>query len=233
MEHTTGGDYVVSVDNISFAYNKKSPLFDNFSLNIARKKITAVLGHNGAGKTTLLRLLGKLVEPSKGSIQWNLLPQEKIYLMPEGLGLYPRLSGYENIRLRLLSFNKKADKDTVLSVLRTVNLEDHEKKPAGRYSAGMKRRLSLACSLLASPSLLLLDEPLTGIDPVSQRIMINLIGGSINENPAMVIVTHDIHLVKEICGCFAIIRDGKNVYGSDDKNEIANIEDIYFKYAGN
>jgi len=84
---------VVEIDNIQYSYDRKNTVLMDFSLNIRRGGIIAILGHNGAGKTTLLRLLGKLIAPKKGIIKWNLLPNEKIGYMPEGLGLYPKLSG--------------------------------------------------------------------------------------------------------------------------------------------
>jgi len=90
---------IVDIDTIQYSYDKKNIVLSDFSLNIRRGGITAILGHNGAGKTTLLRLLGKLITPNAGIIKWNLLPHEKIGYMPEGLGLYPRLSGYENMKL--------------------------------------------------------------------------------------------------------------------------------------
>jgi ABC-type multidrug transport system ATPase subunit len=79
----------------------------DFSLKIKSDIILAILGHNGAGKTTLLRLLGKLIKPNHGNIQWNLSTNEKIGYMPEGLGLYPRLSGYQNMRLQFLSSDRE------------------------------------------------------------------------------------------------------------------------------
>ena len=166
---------VVEIDTIQYSYDKKNIVLSDFSLNIRRGGITAILGHNGAGKTTLLRLLGKLITPNAGIIKWNLLPHEKIGYMPEGLGLYPRLSGYENMKLQFLSAHKNPDKEMILSILNKIDLGEHAKKLTGYYSTGMKRRLSLACTLVTAPELLLMDEPFLGIDPVSQKIMIDLI----------------------------------------------------------
>jgi len=161
---------IIEIENIQYSYDKKNTVLMDFSLNIKRGGIIAILGHNGAGKTTLLRLLGKLIEPKEGFIKWNLLPNEKIGYMPEGLGLYPRLSGYENMKLQFLSTNKNPDKEMLLSILNKIDLGEHIKKSVGYYSTGMKRRLSLACALVTTPELLLMDEPFLGIDPVSQKI---------------------------------------------------------------
>jgi len=223
---------VVEIDNIQYSYDRKNIILTNFSLNIARGGITAILGHNGAGKTTLLRLLGKLISPNAGNIKWNLSPNEKIGYMPEGLGLYPKLSGYENIKLQFLSANKNPDKEMILSILNKIDLLEHAKKLTGYYSTGMKRRLSLACALVTTPEFLLMDEPFLGIDPVSQKIMIDLIHEYKEKNSTAVITTHDLNLVKNICDSFVIIQNGKVVYISAENEDINNIEQIYFQYAG-
>jgi ABC-2 type transport system ATP-binding protein len=222
---------IVEINNIQYSYDRKNDVLKDFSLRIKRGGITAMLGHNVAGKTTLLRLLGKLIIPNKGNITWNLLPNEKIGYMPEGLGLYPRLSGYENIKLQLLSANKKQDKETIFSILNKIDLQEHTKKLAGYYLTGMKKRLSLACSLITKSELLLLDEPFLGIDPVSQKIMIELLDEYKKQNSTAVITTHDLNLVKIICNSFVIIKNGKVVYTSVENEDINNIENIYFQYA--
>lgn len=223
---------LVEIDNIQFSYNRKNMILTDFSLKIKRRSTTAILGHNGAGKTTLLRLFGKLIAPNTGNIAWDLLPTGKIGYMPEGLGLYPRLSGYENMRLQFLSTGKEPDKEMILSVLNKIDLSGHANKLTGYYSTGMKRRLSLACTLITTPDLLLLDEPFMGIDPVSQKIMIDLMNGYKSDNSTTVITTHDLNLVKNICDNFVIIQSGKVVYISTENDDISNIETIYFQYAG-
>ncbi|WP_461254961.1 ABC transporter ATP-binding protein [Treponema sp. R80B11-R83G3] len=223
---------IIEINNVQYSYDKKNTVLMDFFLNIKRGGIIAILGHNGAGKTTLLRLLGKLIAPQKGIIKWNLLPTEKIGYMPEGLGLYPKLSGYENMKLQFLSANKNPDKEIILSLLNKIDLGEHTKKLTGYYSTGMKRRLSLACTLVTTPELLLMDEPFLGIDPVSQKIMIGLIHEYKGKYSTAVITTHDLNLVKNICDSFVIIQNGKVVYISAENEDINNIEKIYFQYAG-
>ena len=223
---------VLEIENIQYSYDRKKMVLTDFSLKIKRGGIVAILGHNGAGKTTLLRLIGKLIQPYKGSIQWNLISDKKIGYMPEGLGLYPMLSGYENMKLQFLSANKKPDKEIIVSILNRIELGEHTKKITGYYSTGMKRRLSLACTLVTTPELLLMDEPFLGIDPVSQKIMIDLMHKYKERNSTTIITTHDLNLVKNICNSFVIIQNGKPVYTSDGNEDINNIEQIYFQYAG-
>jgi ABC-2 type transport system ATP-binding protein len=223
---------VIEIENIQYSYDKKTTILSDFSLKINRGSMFAILGHNGAGKTTLLRILGKLIKPTTGNIEWNLLPNEKIGYMPEGLGLYPQLSGYENLKLQLLSANKKSDKEIISSILDKIDLGEHSKKLTGYYSTGMKRRLSLACTLVTTPELMLIDEPFMGIDPVSQKIMIDLIHENKKHYSTAIITTNDLNLVKNVCSSFAIIKNGKVVYISLKKEDLSNIEQIYFKYTG-
>jgi ABC-2 type transport system ATP-binding protein len=222
---------IIEIDNIQYSYSKKNTVLMDFALKIKRGGITAILGHNGAGKTTLLRLLGKLITPNTGIIKWNLLPNEKIGYMPEGLGLYPRLSGYENMKLQFLSANQQPDKEIILSILNKIDLGEHTEKLTGYYSTGMKRRLSLACTLVTTPELLLMDEPFLGIDPVSQKIMIGLIHEYKKQYSTVIITTNDLNLVKSICDSFVIIQNGKAVYTSVENEDINNIETVYFQYA--
>jgi ABC-2 type transport system ATP-binding protein len=150
--------------------------------------------------------------------------------MPEGLGLYPRLSGYQNMELQFLSVNKKPDKEILWSIINRIDLGEHTKNLTGYYSTGMKRRMSLACALITTPRLVLMDEPFMGIDPVSQKIMIDLIH-EYKEQNTIIITTHDLNLVKNICDSFVIIQNGNVVYTSVRDEDINNVEKIYFQYA--
>jgi ABC-type multidrug transport system ATPase subunit len=87
----------------------------------------------------------------------------------------------------------------ILSIIKKIGLEEHAKKSVGYYSTGMKRRLSLACALVTTPQLLLMDEPFMGIDPVSQKTMIDLIHEYKEQNSTIIITTHDLNLVKNVC----------------------------------
>jgi ABC-2 type transport system ATP-binding protein len=136
------------------------------------------------------------------------------------------------MKLQFLSANKKPDKELILSILNKIDLGEQTKKLTGYYSTGMKRRLSLACTLVTTPELLLMDEPFMGIDPVSQKIMIDLIREYKEQNSTVVITTHDLNLVKNICDNFVIIQNGKVVYISAENEDINNLETIYFQYAG-
>ena len=223
---------IVFLNNIEYGYNKKSTVLKNLFFEIKRGRILGILGHNGAGKTTLLRLLGHLIYPERGSISWAMSDEEKIGIMPEGLGLYPKLTGYDNLKLILLGAQKVADKKSIMEILKDIGLEKYSRKLVGYWSMGMKRRLALTQALLSCPNLLLLDEPFTGIDPLSRKIMVEKMRIALTPMTSIVFTSHDLHLVKEVCNSIIIIRDGEVVFKTEKTHTISDIESIYFEYAG-
>jgi len=223
---------IVFLQNVSFSYSKKMQVLQQINLTINRGEIIGILGHNGAGKTTLLRLLGKLINPAKGKISWAMAETEKLAYLPEGLGLYPKISGYDNLKLRILLNNKNADADTINSILDNIGLKERAQEPIGNWSTGMKRRLALACALVETPNLLLLDEPFSGIDPLSQKTMVKKVNETIHELKSIVFSSHDLHLVKELCTRIIIIDNGQIVFSTNNHDQIQAIESVYFQYTG-
>ncbi|MDR2447350.1 MAG: ATP-binding cassette domain-containing protein [Treponema sp.] len=193
------------MEDVIFSYKKNSPVLNGLTMRAPKNSICAILGHNGAGKTTLLRHMGKLIKLRSGKMAWGMKDNEGIGFMPEGIGLYPRLSGYDNLNIRLLAYKKNVDKKEIADILQKINLFEHADKQVGLWSTGMKRRLALACSLTAAPALLLLDEPFTGIDPASQKIMLEMIQEK-SRPCAIVFSIHGLHLVKNISTGISVIK---------------------------
>jgi ABC-2 type transport system ATP-binding protein len=217
---------MLEIKDLNVSYGNVQVLWD-VSLSVGKSEIVALLGANGAGKTTLLRLMGKLIKLQSGKIVWEIKNNESIGFMPEGIGLYPRLSGYDNLKIRLLTYKKNVDKKEILYILQKIDLFEHADKQVGFWSSGMKRRLALACSLAAAPTLLLLDEPFTGIDPVSQKIMLEMIQEK-SQSCTIVFSSHDLHLVKKIATDISVIKKGKLEFYSNRQEDIENIETLYF-----
>jgi ABC-2 type transport system ATP-binding protein len=218
---------LVNMENVIFSYKKNITILNGLTMQVPKNSIFAILGHNGAGKTTLLRLMGKLIKPQSGKMAWEIKDNESIGFMPEGIGLYPRLSGYDNLKIRLLTYKKNVDKKELFYILQKIDLFEHADKQVGFWSSGMKRRLALACSLMATPTLLLLDEPFTGIDPVSQKIMLEMIQEK-SQSCTIVFSSHDLHLVKNISTDISVIKKGKLEFYSNRQEDIENIETLYF-----
>ena len=169
---------IVQVRNLEKCFNGK-PVLRNLSFTIPAGRITGVVGPDGAGKTTLMRLLAGLVDADSGEIAVNgtecrsgeKRPGGFIGYMPQKFGLYEDLTVLENLRLYsdLLGVERSREKLLFEEMLSFTGLGDFTGRLAGNLSGGMKQKLGLACALLGTPRLLLLDEPGVGVDPISRR----------------------------------------------------------------
>ena len=220
-------DSLIKLEDISFSYKKKN-IYNHMNVEINRGDILAVLGHNGAGKTTLLNIMAGLLKTDKGNIHKE-SKNLTVGYMNEALGLYPYLSGKENLRLFFLRNGINCSDKELEELLLSIKIKDDDK--VKNYSTGMKRKLSLLGTLVSRAELNLLDEPFTGIDPVSLEIMIERIKASSTRDNAFVIVNHDLASTKKLCNRFVIIKDGEIVFASDKKEDIDNLEEIYLRYS--
>ena len=153
---------------------------DDLTAQLPAGKILGLVGPDGAGKTTLIRLLAGLMEPSSGSVEVlghkpsaeGGTTQAEIGYMPQRFGLYEDLSVLDNLNLyaNLRALDREARAQRFAELLRFTDLTQFTARLAGQLSGGMKQKLGLACALLGSPKLLLLDEPGVGVDPLSRLI---------------------------------------------------------------
>lgn len=164
---------------------------DNLTLNIPSGKMTGIVGPDAAGKTTLLRIIIGLLKSDAGTVETlGLDPaaakedlMQQIGYMPQKFGLYEDLSVREN--LEFYADLKNVDKNFD-EVLEFTGLGPFQQRLAGKLSGGMKQKLGLACALLGSPRLLVLDEPSVGVDPISRRDLMQLVRATINNNTTVV-----------------------------------------------
>ena len=192
---------------------------DHVDLTVEMGDVFGYLGPNGAGKTTSLRMLLGLIRPTTGSIElFGLDPLEQGARALDGVAgfveaprFYPYLSGRRNLRL-LADYDEPRSWDRIEEVLELVELRDRGDDRIGGYSHGMKQRLGIAASLLRSPRLLLLDEPTTGLDPAGMRDMRTLVRRLSSEGITVLLSSHLLAEVEELCNRVAIIRRGRIVY---------------------
>jgi ABC-2 type transport system ATP-binding protein len=188
-------------------------------LTVEPGDVFGYLGPNGAGKTTSLRMLLGLIRPTAGSAElFGRNPMlvgakalEGVAGFVEGPRFYPYLSGRRNLRL-LADYDEPVSKSRIDEVLEIVELRDRAKDRVGGYSHGMRQRLGIAASLLRSPRLLLLDEPTTGLDPAGMRDMRALVRRLATEGITILLSSHLLNEVEELCNRVAIIRKGAIVY---------------------
>lgn len=167
---------LIEVKDVSKAFKKQQVLKD-INLSINENEIFGLIGPSGAGKTTLIRLMIGAINADKGSIHVmnykvpNIKALDFIGYMPQSDALYSDLSGYDNLMFfgGMYHMSIADRKNRIDEVLRLVDLTNDAKKKVINYSGGMKKRLSLAATLLHSPKVLILDEPTVGIDPILRK----------------------------------------------------------------
>jgi ABC-2 type transport system ATP-binding protein len=191
---------------------------DHVDLTVEHGDVFGYLGPNGAGKTTSLRMLLGLIRPTSGSVELfgrnidiGARALEGVAGFVEGPTFYPYLTALKNLRL-LADYDGGNARSRIDEVLEIVDLRDRANDRVGGYSHGMKQRLGIAASLLRSPRLLLLDEPTTGLDPAGMRDMRDLVRRLAGEGITILLSSHLLNEVDEVCNRVAIIRKGRIVY---------------------
>jgi ABC-2 type transport system ATP-binding protein len=192
---------------------------DQVDLSVERGDVFGYLGPNGAGKTTSLRMLLGLIRPTAGSA--HLFGRDPLVEGAKALAgvagfveaprFYPYLSGRRNLQL-LADYDEPVSTARIEEVFELVELRDRAKDRVGGYSHGMRQRLGIAAALLRDPRLLLLDEPTTGLDPAGMRDMRELVRRLASEGITIVLSSHLLYEVEELCNRVAIIRRGRIVY---------------------
>ena len=192
---------------------------DDVDLTVEPGDVFGYLGPNGAGKTTSLRMMLGLIRPTEGSVElFGRNPVREGVKALDGVAgfveaplFYPYLSARRNLRL-VADYDGGAAKGRIDELLDLVDLLDRANDKVGGYSHGMRQRLGIAASLLRDPKLLLLDEPTTGLDPAGMRDMRALVRRLAGEGITVLLSSHLLGEVEELCNRVAIIRKGKIVY---------------------
>jgi ABC-2 type transport system ATP-binding protein len=210
-------DPPVEVRGLSKFYGEIKAV-DGVDLTVNPGDVYGYLGPNGAGKTTSLRMMLGLIGPTAGWVRlFGRDPQASVKALEGVAGFveaprfYPYLTGRRNLEL-LAAFDGDEAATRIDSALDTVELADRAKDRVGGYSHGMKQRLGIASALLRNPRLLLLDEPATGLDPAGLRDMRTLIRDLAGRGITVLLSSHILVEVEELCNRVAIIRDGRVAY---------------------
>lgn len=212
MEITNQIEYVIETDKLTKTYGKKTVL-DHVSLHVAKGEIYGFIGKNGAGKTTLMKLLLGMTQPTEGGIK--LFGSDKlnegrrrIGALIEEPALYKNCSAYENLK-RFGILAGSSDQE-INDILQFVGLGNVGKKKTGKFSLGMKQRLGIAIAMLGNPDLLVLDEPINGLDPEGIKEIRDLLL-KINRDRGVTILvsSHLLDELAKITTCYGIINQGR------------------------
>jgi len=221
---------VIAVNNITKKFGNFIAL-DNLSFTINENTCVGFLGPNGAGKTTLIKILTGLIRPNIGTVQINGADVEKnkrialsqIGAIVETPEFYSYMTPHDILSYfgSIRGIPKKILFKKIDSVLKTVKLEQWSKKKIGKFSKGMKQRLALASALIHEPSILILDEPTTGLDPRGAVEIREIIKSLKNSGKTIFFSSHMLNEVQEVCDEIALVDKGKLVR----QIKISNFED--------
>ena len=229
---------VVRARGVSFAYRTHDVLRE-VDLELDPGEVFGVVGPDGAGKSTLLKLLiGQLV-PASGTISVLGLPatdeslRRRIAYMPQGFGQYPDLSVEENLEFfaELHALDRATAETLIADLLNRTGLAGFRRRRAGQLSGGMMQKLALACALVSRPQVMFLDEPTTGVDPVSRRAFWQLLDQVRAGNVAIVYATANMDEA-ERCDRVGMVVDGRFIHQGSPLELIRQAEAALFELSG-
>ena len=209
---------MLEISQLSHRYANGTQALDAIDLRIPTGMF-GLLGPNGAGKSTLMRCIASLQTPSEGSIRFGDIDvvrepeklRQVLGYLPQDFGVYPRISAYDLLdHLAVLKgiTGRGARKDTVESLLAKVNLWDVRKKAVAGFSGGMRQRFGIAQALIGNPKLIIVDEPTAGLDPEERNRFNNLLV-EIGENVVVILSTHIVEDVSDLCPQMAVMVGGR------------------------
>lgn len=208
-------DYILETRALTKIYNKKTAV-NNLNLRIKQGEIYGFIGKNGAGKTTAMKMMCNLAAPTNGEVIFKGMNSQSIIEMRgrigcliETPGIFPNMTAYENLKAKCLFMGVK-EKGVIENLLDTVNLKNTGNKKAGKFSLGMKQRLGIALALIGNPDLLLLDEPINGLDPEGiaeiRELILKL---NREQNITVFISSHILEELSKIATTYGIIHKGE------------------------
>lgn len=232
---------IVEILNVSKIYKrniKKFHALKNLSLKISKGEIFGMLGPNGAGKTTTLKIIAGIINPSSGKVLIKGEPVgEKsklcIGFLPENPSFFKNLKAVELLNLvgDLFGFSPEKKKERVDEFLKLVNLERFRDERISTFSRGMIQRIGIAQAIFHDPEILILDEPMAGLDPLGRRMLKELILSLKDKGKTIILSTHDLEDAENLCDRVALINKGELLNTVDvnsifpDTYEVIYIED--------
>ena len=225
---------MLNITNLDKTYASGVQALKDVSLNIPAGMF-GLLGPNGAGKTTLMKILATLLEPDSGAARMNEIDliadktatRKMLGYLPQDFGLYPTLTAAQMLdyfaKLKGVA-DKKQRRAVVDALLERVNLSAERNRRLGGFSGGMRQRVGIAQALIGNPDLLIVDEPSAGLDPEERARLHNLLAESSGENTIVLLSTHIVSDVSNLCDRFAVIRRGEIVAAISTEAALAGLE---------
>jgi ABC-2 type transport system ATP-binding protein len=238
---------MISVSTLTRNYGDFTAV-DRISFSVSPGEVLGLVGPNGAGKTTTLRCLSGIIAPSLGSVtiaghdiqREPVAAKKALAFIPDEPHLFEHLTVEEHLRFVSRLYGVADGEQRIEPLLAELEIADKRKSLSTELSRGMKQKLAIACGLIHDPSVLILDEPLTGLDPGGMRRMRATIASRAKSGASVILSSHLLTLVEELCTKLFVIRKGQCVaYGTLDEIVAAHphlagqsLEDIFLALTG-
>lgn len=205
----------MEIRNVKKTFKNKTAV-DSFSMELQSGECVGLIGPNGAGKSTLIKMIADIINPDTGEI---LLNGKRISSMKKEIGYLPQYPNFFNWMTaketlmfmgKLSGLSKNGLNTSIPNILKKVGLSGVEDSKVGTFSGGMKQRLGIAQTLLHKPSLIIMDEPVSALDPIGRREVLNLIQ-EIKKETTILLSTHILGDAQEICERFIVIKNGLKI----------------------
>jgi ABC-type multidrug transport system ATPase subunit len=236
----------IVIEHLSKKYEDVTAL-DDLTLQVIKGELFGLLGPNGAGKTTTINILCGLVKPTNGTatvygydaVKETTKVKDLIGVCTQETAIYPYLTGKENVEFfgNLHTMDKATLKERCNMLLTKMGLVEDARRRAGKYSGGMKRRLSLILALISDPKIAFLDEPTVAMDPQSRHAVWDFLKELKKEEKTIILTTHYMEEAEELCDRVGIIDHGRLIaLGTPKelitKNKVNNLEELFLKLTG-
>ncbi|MDX6188657.1 ABC transporter ATP-binding protein [Flavobacterium sp. Fl-318] len=223
----------LSIKNLNKTYENGTAALTDVTLEI-KNGMFGLLGPNGAGKSTLMRTIATLQEPSSGTVLFNGIDiledpsfiRENLGYLPQEFGVYPKISAYRLLdHLAILKgiVSKKERHEQILYLLQQTNLLQYKDQAVHSFSGGMRQRFGITQALLGDPKIIIVDEPTAGLDPEERNRFNNLLS-EIGENIIVILSTHIVEDVRDLCTKMAIISNGTLILEGNPEKEIDSLK---------
>ena len=238
---------MISVRDLSRHYGDFTAV-DRISFTVNPGEVLGLVGPNGAGKTTTLRCLAGIIAPSVGTVtiaghdiqKDSVAAKRALAFIPDEPHLFDHLTVEEHLRFVARLYGVSDVEQRIAPLLDELEIADKRKSLSTELSRGMKQKLAIACGLLHDPSVLILDEPLTGLDPGGMRRMRSTIANRAREGASVVLSSHLLTLVEELCTKLFVIRRGQcvasgtlvDIVSAHPELEGRSLEDVFLALTG-
>lgn len=209
-------EYIMTTEGLTKTYGHKDAAKD-INIHIREGEVYGLIGRNGAGKTTIMRMLSGLSNPTRGSFTMfgktgaeALKEMKHVGVLIEHPGLYPNMSAYENLKIKTIAMGCDKKDGYIEDIINLIGLENAGNKHAGSFSLGMRQRLGIGLALIGDPKLIILDEPINGLDPqgiVEVRQMLAKLRDE--KGITIMISSHILDELGKLANSYGIIHEGE------------------------